>query len=274
MENNAQPQANETINNETINDGAITADKIANDAQGTEQTKQGADEPQEELLELKYNHEIVKKPKSEVIMLAQMGLNYDKVHSQLEELKNDEALKIADRIAAQYGITRADLLKKWEADLAENAAKEYAEKHEIPVDVAKEILENKHAITELKSEKERQKKEAEAKAETERQIKEFRKEYPDIKDEDVPDEVLRLWAEKKGITLVDAYKLYEYGKLKKEESIKKTNESNANSSMGPVQGQPNAPFKVTEEWIKKASLEEYEAHRDEVMKWYNERSKK
>jgi len=216
----------------------------------------------ETVWDLKYNHEVVQKPTSEVLRLAQMGMNYDKVHSQLSDLKNDEALSIADKIAAQYGVSRTELLKKWENDLSQQAVSDYAAQNGLTTAVAKELLDVKRAAGELLGDK----RNFEQMTRIDAEVEAFHAEFPDVADADVPDGVLDLWAA--GLTLPDAYRAYEGG-LTGNYAALKTNRENAASSMGSVQSYGSAaPFRVTEEWIKKASLKEYEAHRDEVKEWY------
>lgn len=225
--------------------------------------------PEPVKIKVKYNHEEKELLLDEAIPLVQKGMNYDKLTEQLEALKNDEALKIADKLAKKYGVTRTELLKKWDADLEADAIKEYAEENDVSPAVAKDIVETKRQKEQL----EIAKKDLEWEMERDRQIAEFRAEYPDVKDEDVPDEVITLC--NRGVPLVTAYAAWDSKNskarlkaLEEQLGVKKANETNAASSMGPVAGSATAPFKITEDWLKKASLKEYEDHRDEVKEWY------
>jgi len=225
---------------------------------------------EEPLFELKYNHEVVKKPYSEVKDLAQMGMNYPKVISQLEELKNDEALRIADRIASGYGVSRSELLRKWEAVLEEQTVNDYAEENGITPEVAKELIETKRIAGALLAEKRAQEDKVYGDARIEAAVEEFREEFPDVRDEDVPDEVLMEWA--KGVPLNTAFKAYQAEGLKEAVNqmegqlrVIRTNSDNEASSMGSVQTLGSAaPLKIDAEWIKRASQKEIEAHWNEI----------
>lgn len=232
--------------------------------------------PEPAKIKVKYNHEEKEIPLEEAITLAQKGMNYDKVLNQLEELKNDEALKIADKLASQYGVSRAELLKKWEVDISQREIAECAEKNDIPPEVAEKLLEAERIKKEREAEKQTKADEDKRKKTMDEQEKVFREAYPDVKDADIPDEVLHLWLN--GTDLTTAYRAYESSSLKKrliemekEIAALKTNEENAETSMGSAQTQGDAkPFKVTKEWIRNAAPQEYEKHRHEILEAYKQ----
>jgi hypothetical protein len=255
----------------------LTAQPQANEpAVNTAPTETPAEETTQPKIKVKYNKEEKELTYEEAVTYAQKGMNYDHVYGELQDLRNDEALKIADDLAKQYGISRVDLLKKWKADVEATAVQEYAEEKGMTPEAAREVLEARQIKEARKAEK-KQQEEAEARQKIiDAQEEEFHKAFPDVKNNEVPEEVLADWAN--GIPLLKAYKAYltsdyeaRLKKMEEEKAVKQANEENAASSMGSVEGNPSAPFKVTEEWIKKASQKEYEAHKDEIRDWYFKR---
>ena len=54
-------------------------------------------------LKVKYNHEELFLPEDEAVMLAQKGLNYDKVLQSLNELKSDKSLILLEKLSRECG---------------------------------------------------------------------------------------------------------------------------------------------------------------------------
>ncbi len=54
-------------------------------------------------LKVKYNHEELLLPEDEAVMLAQKGLNYDKVLQSLNELKSDKGLMLLESLSKECG---------------------------------------------------------------------------------------------------------------------------------------------------------------------------
>lgn len=213
METNAQPQAIENAQPQA--------------------TQEPAEAPK---VKYKYNHQDVE----EVFDPAtyQKGKNYDKIHEKLQAYEQDESLKILDEIANEYKVPKADLVKRWKAELAENSVKEYAEQYDIPPEVAKELIDSKrerdlYKNQYLTAEQIRKKQEH-----IENQIKEFKEAYPDVKDADIPDSVIEM-ARDRQIPLKIAYEAYlaptlkeRVEKMEQELKVKNVNEENSASSMG------------------------------------------
>lgn len=215
METNAQPQA------------------IENAAPQAEQA-----DKQPQTIKIKYNHEEKELPIDEAVLHIQKGMNYDKVYDKLQSYEKDEALKILDEMAQEYGIPKADLMKRWKTERAESKAKEYAEQHDIPQEVAKELLESKQKATFYETQYLTAEQKREHQEQIDNQIKEFRDAYPDVKDADVPDSVIEL-ARGKKVPLKIAYEAHlastlkeRVSKMEQELKVKNVNDSNSASSMG------------------------------------------
>lgn len=63
----------------------------------------GATENEPFRLKVKYNHEELLIPEDEAVVLAQKGLNYDKVLCSLNELKEDKSLALLDKLSKECG---------------------------------------------------------------------------------------------------------------------------------------------------------------------------
>jgi hypothetical protein len=234
---------------------------------------------EEEVWDLKYNHETIKKPTSEVLKLAQMGMNYPKILEQLESYKNDETIQFVDRIAKESGVSRSEIIRKWQDDFRQREIEKIATRDGVDTTAAEKIF--KAEQVEAREKEAQRQKEIEDETKKQREARlakeeaEFRALYPEVKGEEIPDEVLREWNE--GTPLKTAYKAYESDTLKarlkqleEQAKINATNEDNAASSMGSAQGTgANTPKTFTREQIAKMSLEEYNANRDEIQKQAN-----
>lgn len=62
-------------------------------------------------LKVKYNHEEMYLPEEEAAVLAQKGMNYDKLQKSYEDLKSDRSADALDELSREYGFsTRAEFL--------------------------------------------------------------------------------------------------------------------------------------------------------------------
>lgn len=223
-------------------------------------------------IKVKYNHEEKELPIDEVRVLAQKGMNYDKLSEKLQKYESDPGLKWLNEKAAQFGVSVPDLIAKWDADLAAKQASEIAEANGIPEDVAHELLK-------IKNERDMTKKELEAlkayKEEQERidnQIKEFQKAYPDVPLDKIPEQVIET-AKSEGVSLKVAYKAYladvlaeEKKKLEEQLNVKKVNDENAATSMGSAKstGDSNA-VELTLDVIKSMTSEQRKANMGRIL---------
>ena len=100
-------------------------------------------------LKVKYNHEELLIPENEAILLAQKGLNYDKVLKSLNELKEEKCFDELSEIAKDYGFeSNKDFLNRLKEQKTENkdSLKEFLRNNpnidtrEIPDEVITEYL--------------------------------------------------------------------------------------------------------------------------------------
>ena len=231
-------------------------------------------------IKVKYNHQEMELPYDDAIKNIQKGMNYDKVYEELNSLKNDETLKWIDSVAKEYGVSRQELKDKWANEIIENKANELAEAKEIPPEIAKELLKAQQERDTFKQQFQAFEQEKKQKEIIDNQIKEFREAYPDVKDDDVPDEVITN-AQNKGIPLKIAYEAYLASSLKErvktlEEQlkVKSVNDANASSSMGSVDSAGNTqPVELSEEVIKNMTSKERQAKMPKIIEWLNKQKK-
>jgi hypothetical protein len=223
-------------------------------------------------IKVKYNHEEKELPIDEVKVLAQKGMNYDKLSEKLQKYESDPGLKWLNEKAAQFGVSVPDLIAKWDSDLAARQASEIAEAKGIPEDVAHELLQ-------IKTERDLTKQELEVlrayKEEQERidnQIKEFQKAYPDVPLDKIPEQVIET-AKSEGVSLKVAYKAYladvlaeEKKKLEEQLNVKKVNDENAATSMGSAKstGDSNT-VELTLDVIKSMTSEQRKANMGRIL---------
>ena len=92
-------------------------------------------------IKVKYNHEEKELPIDEVKVLAQKGMNYDKLVEKLQKYESDPGLKWLTK-AAQFGVPVPDLIANGFRPRGK-ASKRIAEAKGIPEDVAHELLQIK-----------------------------------------------------------------------------------------------------------------------------------
>lgn len=135
--------------------------------------------------------------------------------SQEKKLQAHPALSFLERKAAESGMSVDQLVENWERNDDNNRIREMAAREKIPVEVAERLYR-----AEKRSQQETRKaSEAEAKTsdevKTRQQFLDLVEAYPDLKAEDVPQEVFKR-AHETGSTLVDAMNWHDNKRLKAE----------------------------------------------------------
>lgn len=194
----------------------------------------------------------------------------EKGKEKLSSLENDEGYKWLQGIAKQYGMSTSDLAKKHGGEIENSIVKEYAEANDLPEDKAKKELKDSVEFQQLKKELD----ELKSKSENERRINE---EIDNVvkagyKMSDVTDDVLDIAKDRK-IPLVVALELSQaqesktrISELEKKLGIKETNDKNADSSMGKVNG-AEYEGELTEELIKSKGSEWRKRNMPRILKW-------
>lgn len=176
------------------------------------------DEPKQ-TLKVKFLGEEKEIPMEEVQKYTQIGMNEErlsnKYKTQLDELA--ETRRVISELAKLNGISEADAVKSIANNIEQAKLEQIKGNVDIPDDVAKELLE----YQKLKEQVANKEKEAEG----QKEFTDFIKEYPDVKAEDIPDEVWNI--QKQGVPLKYAYQSYLLNQIQTENKILKQNASNS-----------------------------------------------
>lgn len=244
------------INSETADTGEDKLDEAGTDAEtaGADQqndvnaeadngdTQQDAEEQTDQFV-LKHLGEEKTVSRDEVVVLAQKGMDYDRIKQQLTEErekaeKNSEIVRSLSELAKESGFAAPeDMLDDVKATLL-------SEKEGIDRGIALERLKLERREAEiakreakLSAESKSKESEAEKAAEAERRqqadIQNFLKAYPEVKPNSIPKEVWRDVG--KGETLLNAYMKYENAQLKARLAAKEKAEENRARSTGSRQ---------------------------------------
>lgn len=196
-----------------------TVDNVEETVDNTEPTNEEHIQEEIQKIKLKYNHEEMELPIDEVQVLAQKGMNYDKLQEKLNQVESNPGLQYLNELAERNGTNVEGLVNFWREQERQAELNQLIQAN-IPEELASEILENRK----YREQQEQARKEAEEKQKQELEFKEFFDEFPDAKPSDIPVEV---WQKnEQGIPLKYAYMEYEMSKLKSENSILKNNNKN------------------------------------------------
>jgi hypothetical protein len=230
-------------------------------------------------IKYKYNHaeEVLDLSKEEDMQKAAEYLRegryfIEKGKGKLSEYENDEGYKWFSGVAKQFGITTADLAKKWGPGLEDKIVSEYAHVNGLSPQSAKRELQGnavfKALMTELDEMKEAKQREDVINA----QIDELIEANPGIDVAMVPDEVLEI-AKTQDVPLKAAYTIHQSGvkdskiaELEKQLGIRAANETNADSSMGAAAG-PAFGGELNEDVIKHMTSAQRQANMPKILAW-------
>jgi len=178
-------------------------------------------------LKIKYNHEEKEIDLEEARILAQKGMNYDKLQEKLQQLENDPARKLVEKQAAQYGMTPQEYISAVEKQQEEQKLAKLTEQG-IPEEYAREILESKKFRQEYQSQKQQQ----EAQVKQQQEMNEFIQAFPNVKPDDIKPET---WAKvNQGTPLKYAYMEQERADLLQKLQTKEQNQNNKKKA--PISG--------------------------------------
>lgn len=177
---------------------------------------------------IKFNHEPVKvESVDDVINNFQKGLNYDKLSEKLEELSTSEEMTYLKEKAEENGLTTKEFIKLVKEQEAKARQAEYDAKYDeliesgVSEELVKNMLNEIKEARELKAEvnkiKQRELKEQEAKQQNAK-YENFAKEFPNVKLEDLPKEVVL------SNDIVSSYTRYLLAQTQKELELLKQNQ--------------------------------------------------
>jgi hypothetical protein len=226
-------------------------EQIESEESGAQEEATLTEEQQEQLLKLKYNGEEKEIPLSEATILAQKGMNYDKVQTQLQELQNDPGRTFLQNLAKENGFDNVnDFISDFQAAQEQARIDELIQQN-IPPEYAKEMIENQKFRQQFEQQQQQREQEQREQQEYVGLIDAFR----EINDRDFnpntdkfPDEVFQI-AQENGVPLKFAYESFMAKQFKQQQAIYKQNEQNfkrnvgtSTTQHGSVQTESSDPF--------------------------------
>lgn len=269
MANQSQTDVATDVSTEQVST-VQSADNSEATTPSTEQQTAPAETPTTQTIKVKYNHEEKEIPFEEATTLIQKGLNYDKVQGTLQQMQEHPALKFVEKIAKENGMSTDELVQYWQQE-QERREIEKLTAQGVPEELAIKL----QRVDEYEQRLARADAEKQLQAKIDADLKEFMGAYPDLKPDEVPNEVWDLT--KKGIPLLDAYNRVAFPKklqeLQQAQEVAKKNAENANKSPGSVTGQGAVPS----DFISKSDFEANKGNRrwmiDNLSKIMQSRSK-
>ena len=235
-EETEDPEVNQqTEVNDQQNEQAETEDNSEKTADEKEDSHSDT-EVKEKTFTLRYMKEDKQYSENDTIILAQKGLDYDRVRSERDSLKSElptfkEYKSFLEELASDSGVSVDQLIENVRASRlvererkAGNVISETAAKEQIQREKSERDKDNAVKEDEIKPE------EAPAKKEKDLDVATFIKSYPDVKAEEIPESV---WIEvRNGADLTSAYTRYENKQLKSRIAAIEQNQKNAERSTG------------------------------------------
>lgn len=197
------------------------------ESEETEETEEG-----EPAYTIKYNGQEMELPVSQLVTLAQKGMNYDHVYGELSRIKSSPELAVLERFAQQSGMSREEYVRYLENEF-ENQQIQSQVQQGMSEPAARRMLELE------RKEKDRQLQEQAAKRamEKQEQYNALAREYPGLKE--LPAQVVQ--AIRNGEPPLAAYRAYENAQLRQELEAVKTNTRNQSKAMGSMSDSAAAP---------------------------------
>lgn len=245
-----------TPSTETEADGEAQADSTGADGEASVQANPEADpesEPEPPVVRAKFNKQVREYSIEEATPYVEMGLKYESFKPTYEKLKF---------IATTSGLSIPDLVDKLLETNERTVYEQILEKAGGNEEIAKELHEAKKAERQrkyqelLQQEKEREEKELEAERQAE--LERLANEFIELKNatdgkfaefKDVPKAVLNL-AQKRNISLLDAYLRFEHEEIKKREAAARKQSEAAKSSVGSLADTAETPDSAGDEFTK------------------------
>ncbi len=245
-----------TPSTETEADGEAQADSTGADGEASVQANPEAEPesgPEPPVVRVKFNKQVREYSIEEATPYVEMGLKYESFKPTYEKLKF---------IATTSGLSIPDLVDKLLETNERTVYEQILEKAGGNEEIAKELHEAKKAERQrkyqelLQQEKEREEKELEAERQAERER--LANEFIELKNatdgkfaefKDVPKAVLNL-AQKRNISLLDAYLRFEHEESKKREAAARKQAEAAKSSVGSLADTAETPDSAGDEFTK------------------------
>lgn len=228
---------------------------------------------EKEFLKIVYNGEPVILDEENASVLAQKGMNYDKLFEKFNLLKKEfEEIKgykqKIEEIAKELKIPADEVLDSIHNEHEKINIEEYSLRNNVPIEQAKNIKDMEKRIALLEKEKE----ELAPYKKRQDEIKELKKLYPDVDERNLDPEIIKSWEETKR-PLKDVYNEITLKKLIAEKAAKKANEENYMASSGSVSGIPDKEEEFTDDIVRKMSDKEFSRNFEKILKQYKKGEK-
>lgn len=246
---------------------------------GAQGADNAADPGSGRTIKYKYNHaeEVLDLSKEEDMKKAAEYLRegryfLEKGKEKLSGYENDEGYRWLREAAKQFGVTTADLAKKWGPGLEDRIGSEYAQANGLTPGMARDELQSDAAFSAMMAELEDMKTAKLREDAIDAQIDELVEANPGLKLAEIPDEVLNI-ARTRNVLLKTAYEIHQSGakeakiaELEKQLGIRKANEANADSSMGAA---ACAAFggELNEDVIRNMTSAQRQANMPKILAW-------
>ena len=263
-EKTQEPTTEETVPQVGEGQAEETSPEVTTE-EGTEPSEGQTDET--EYMTVKYLGEEMKIPKEEWQTYIQKGLNHDRLKEERDALKNDKRFqfveKLYETVGKKNGIESVDAyIERAMAELEKQRINEYAEQNNVPPEIAEKLMELEQFKESITAEQERKRAEEQAKEQLNKEVEGFQKAYPDVKIQDIPQEVLDI-REQHQIPLEFAYAKYKLENLQSQVEQNTIEELMAKnkSSVGKVGNgtpPPKSPFGM--------SKQEFEQIKERVLR--------
>lgn len=223
-----EPETNQ-VEEETVEQETTAETEVQTEETKVEEEKQPeeakVDEPAQ-TLKVKYLKEERELSMEDAIKYAQLGLNEERLSNKYKaELDGlQDTRNIIAELAKLNNISEAEAIQNLRDNIEKAKIEEIKANSDIPDEVAKELLEARRIKAEYA---EKQKAE-----ESNKEFTDFVKDYPNVKAEEIPQEVWE--TQKQGVPLKYAYQNYLLGQMMKENQILKQNASNSEKANIPA----------------------------------------
>lgn len=231
------PEANQqTEENDQQNEEAETEEHSENTANESKDTAPTHPEEKEDTFTLRYMKEDKQYSRNDTIILAQKGLDYDRVRAERDTLKSEiptfkEYKSFLEELASDSGVSVDQLMENIRATrlvererkagniISETAAKEQIQREKSARDKDNAVQEDEINPEEVPVQKTK-----------DLDVATFIKAFPDVKADDIPESV---WIEvMNGADLTSAYTRYENKQLRNRIAAIEQNQKNAERSTG------------------------------------------
>lgn len=216
----ATPQADEiTEQQEEV------VEETPTEQQPQEQTENVEQLQEQPKIRVKYNHEERELTLEEATLLAQKGMNYDKLTEKLRSFETDPRLSFVEQQARKYNMSPDEYIQAVQKQEEQEQLNQLIQAN-IPEEYAREMLESRKFREQLQAKE--QAKAAEEKQNAE--FKDFLQTFSNVKPEEIPKEVWELNSQ--GVPLKYAYMEHQFKQQQNKIKVLETNLSN--KSKAPV----------------------------------------